>query len=183
MCFRPSSRAVGFRAGEPGSARYYCLTPIDSGLGSRNRAGLQTKCDAVDRQVRGQQSLRARRYSSATAASVQCSRREVPQDHCRIDRAELEPAGFMTHTRDDHHLNALRARFNSGEKLKYVFFWGHQSAVGVVTAACFSQWFHAPFVVDGVRYATAEHFMMAEKAKLFGDLETRARVFEQPFLT
>lgn len=32
-----------------------------------------------------------------------------------------------------------------------------------------SQWYPAPFVVSGVRYATAEHWMMAAKARLFGD--------------
>jgi len=35
-------------------------------------------------------------------------------------------------------------------------------------------------VIDGQRYPTAEHFMMAEKAALFGDLAARARVLEAP---
>jgi ribA/ribD-fused uncharacterized protein len=78
--------------------------------------------------------------------------------------------------RDAQLLEDLRARFNAGERLKYVFFWGHQPAKSGVTATCFSQWYSAPFVVDGERYPTAEHFMMAEKAALFGDGETRAKV-------
>jgi ribA/ribD-fused uncharacterized protein len=82
--------------------------------------------------------------------------------------------------RDAQLLEDLRSRFNAGEKLKYVFFWGHQSSKKGVTASCFSQWFGAPFVVDGQRYPTAEHFMMAEKAALFGDEATRAQVLQAP---
>ncbi|QDQ89109.1 NADAR family protein [Alcaligenaceae bacterium SJ-26] len=77
---------------------------------------------------------------------------------------------------DTQFLQALRKRFNAGEKLKYVFFWGHQQAKSGITASCFSQWYGAPFVVDGHRYASAEHFMMAEKARLFGDHENHARI-------
>lgn len=41
-----------------------------------------------------------------------------------------------------------------------------------------SQWKGGSFVVDGVAYPTAEHFMMAEKARVFGDVETLGRVLE-----
>lgn len=34
------------------------------------------------------------------------------------------------------------------------------------------QWYPSPFTVDGVKYPTAEHWMMAEKARLFGDTKT-----------
>ena len=37
--------------------------------------------------------------------------------------------------------------------------------------SCFSQWFPSEFYVNGVKYLTAEHFMMAEKARLFKDDE------------
>lgn len=33
----------------------------------------------------------------------------------------------------------------------------------------FSQWAHSPFTVDGVEYNCAEQYMMAQKARLFGD--------------
>lgn len=33
----------------------------------------------------------------------------------------------------------------------------------------FSQWHPSRFVVDGIAYATCEQYMMAEKARLFGD--------------
>lgn len=53
---------------------------------------------------------------------------------------------------------------------KYLFFWGHTpKRSGVVGAECLSQWYPAPFEVDGLRFATAEHYMMWGKAQLFGD--------------
>jgi ribA/ribD-fused uncharacterized protein len=81
---------------------------------------------------------------------------------------------------DSQFFEGIRVRFNAGEKLKYLFFWGHQPSKTGVTASCFSQWYVAPFVVDGQLYPTAEHFMMAEKAALFGDQATRALVLQAP---
>lgn len=40
----------------------------------------------------------------------------------------------------------------------------------------FGQWTLSNFTVDGVDYMCAEQFMMAEKARLFGDSETRAKI-------
>ena len=51
---------------------------------------------------------------------------------------------------------------------KYLFFWGHRpSKDGTITKSCFSQWFESSFKVNGVQFLTAEHYMMAEKARLF----------------
>ena len=44
------------------------------------------------------------------------------------------------------------------------------------TASPFSQWHPATFEVDGVVYNCAEQYMMAEKARLFGDYETEAAI-------
>ncbi|MGC4944476.1 NADAR family protein [Kribbella sp. DT2] len=63
------------------------------------------------------------------------------------------------------------------KRYKYVFFWGDTPRRdGQVDASCLSQWFHAPFTVDGVRYPTAEHWMMAGKARLFGDRDAEQAV-------
>ncbi|MEU4210621.1 NADAR family protein [Streptomyces sp. NPDC026206] len=63
-----------------------------------------------------------------------------------------------------------------GERVKYLYFWGHRPRRdGSVGPGCFSQWWPAPFTVDGTVYATAEHWMMAGKARLFGDAEAQAR--------
>ena len=64
----------------------------------------------------------------------------------------------------------LLAQVEKKSKVKFLFFWGHQkSRSGEVTAACFSQWWGAAFLVDGVRYNTTEHWMMAQKALLFNN--------------
>jgi ribA/ribD-fused uncharacterized protein len=66
---------------------------------------------------------------------------------------------------------------NQGEKFKYISFWGHQPSLdGTITKTCFSQWWLSSFVVDEIEYKTAEHWMMAEKARLFGDMETLAKI-------
>jgi ribA/ribD-fused uncharacterized protein len=60
---------------------------------------------------------------------------------------------------------------------KYLFFWGHEARPGApVGKQCLSQWWEAPFTVDGRSYRTAEHFMMCGKALLFGDEDTAERV-------
>ena len=75
-----------------------------------------------------------------------------------------------------YNLEWLIAKVEKKERVKFLFFWGHQrSKNGDLTAACFSQWWAAPFVVDNVRYPTTEHWMMAQKALLFNDQE----VYEQ----
>jgi len=62
---------------------------------------------------------------------------------------------------------------------KYVFFWGHQpSKDGTITKTCFSQWWISPFVVEGITYKTAEHWMMAKKAELFNDQEILEKIIQ-----
>lgn len=64
----------------------------------------------------------------------------------------------------------LLEKYAREEKLKYLFFWGAIPRNNEqVDESCFSQWYNAPFVVDGVTYKTAEHWMMAKKALLFND--------------
>ncbi|MFN3197485.1 MAG: NADAR family protein [Bradymonadia bacterium] len=68
---------------------------------------------------------------------------------------------------------------SQGKKVKWLFFWGHRpSQDGRITASCLSQWWVSPFDHQGVRYATAEHFMMAGKARLFGDDEMLAQILD-----
>jgi ribA/ribD-fused uncharacterized protein len=43
-------------------------------------------------------------------------------------------------------------------------------------SGCLSQWWPAEFTVDGVTYPSAEHYMMAGKARLFGDLGAVERI-------
>jgi len=83
------------------------------------------------------------------------------------------------HVRYDRQ--TLVADLDGHEPLRFVFFWGHRtSRPGEVTKACFSQWWPSAFHSDGTQYLTAEHWMMAEKARLFGDEETRDKVLAAP---
>jgi len=67
----------------------------------------------------------------------------------------------------------------SGERLKWLHFWGHTApASGAIGPHVLSQWWPAAFVVEGVTYATAEHWMMAEKARLFGDRDAERAAVE-----
>lgn len=61
---------------------------------------------------------------------------------------------------------------SAGANIDYLLFWGHRSGPkGAITQTCLSQWFAAPFVDAGKTFHTAEHFMMAKKAELFGQPE------------
>ncbi|EMD5068270.1 NADAR family protein [Listeria monocytogenes] len=77
----------------------------------------------------------------------------------------------------DYTLEKIQHKYRKDEKLKYIFFWGHQPAEdGKISKSCFSQWWICSFKVDGVEYNCAEQFMMAEKAKLFNDMEMREKI-------
>lgn len=65
----------------------------------------------------------------------------------------------------------------TGKRIKYLPFWGHTApSNGAIGPHMFSQWYAHAFEHDGVRYRTAEHFMMAGKARLFEDLEALNRI-------
>lgn len=80
-----------------------------------------------------------------------------------------------------YDLSSLLTAIQNGVRPDYLFFWGHaprkDAAIG---KECLSQWWEAPFEVDGVRYASAEHSMMAGKARLFGDTVTLAEILRAP---
>jgi len=68
-------------------------------------------------------------------------------------------------------------RINVGEKFEYLFFWGHhQKKEGLIDKSCFSQWFPSEFIIDNILYHSAEHYMMAQKAKLFNDHTTFKKI-------
>ncbi len=80
---------------------------------------------------------------------------------------------------DARSVTQLIRALDSGLRAKYVLFWGHQpSHDGSLSSSCLSQWFHAPFEVGGILYPTAEHYMMAEKARLFRDADAESKVLQ-----
>jgi ribA/ribD-fused uncharacterized protein len=71
-----------------------------------------------------------------------------------------------------YNLQWLRNTITDGKDAEFLFFWGHtnhdNSQVGKFLL---SQWYPLPFSVSNQIYPTAEHWMMAEKARLFGDAD------------
>jgi ribA/ribD-fused uncharacterized protein len=61
-------------------------------------------------------------------------------------------------------IRELKEQTAAGVKHEFVFFFGEKNANGYM-----SQFATAPFVKDGITYRTAEHWMMASKARTFGD--------------
>lgn len=64
----------------------------------------------------------------------------------------------------------------SGVKPEFIFFWGHHQSGSNVDKSCFSQWYESAFTVDGIHYKTAEHYMMAQKASVFGDAPIHEKI-------
>lgn len=78
-----------------------------------------------------------------------------------------------------YNIEDLISKYDNGEKLRYLFFWGHKpSSDGTILKTCLSQWFDCYFSVDGFTYNTAEQYMMCQKALLFNDEETFKRILE-----
>lgn len=67
-------------------------------------------------------------------------------------------------------------RYNSGEPMTFLFFWGHTTKPGQITKSCLSQWYPCSFAEDEIQYHTMEQYMMAHKALLFGDQETYQKI-------
>lgn len=75
------------------------------------------------------------------------------------------------------NVEELNAWLAAGGQPDYLHFWGHTPAQPqVADKSCLSQWFPSSFHLGGVIYATAEHYMMAQKAALFGDAAIEARI-------
>jgi ribA/ribD-fused uncharacterized protein len=93
---------------------------------------------------------------------------------------DAEPAGRRSAARARSRAE-LAALIESGAHPKWLMFWGHQpQRDGSIGPGALSQWWPCAFTVDGVRYASAEHWMMAAKARLFEDGASRAAILAAP---
>lgn len=90
-------------------------------------------------------------------------------------------------THADYHLDAIIAvisdeAFELGNSIlrrdncsaNFVFFWHEYTENGH-----FSQWYPAPFQVEGIRYLHNEQYMMAKKALLFKDTRTYNKIMAE----
>jgi ribA/ribD-fused uncharacterized protein len=90
-------------------------------------------------------------------------------EHCLID---LRREDGMP----EYDVYQMKKDYREGHKKDLLLFWGHQpSKDGNLTKSCFSQWWMAAFKVNGQVFYCAEQYMMAGKAKLFGD----KRIYEE----
>jgi ribA/ribD-fused uncharacterized protein len=76
-----------------------------------------------------------------------------------------------------YSIDWLKEQVAKGTAVDYLFFWGHTPKnPEVIDKTCFSQWYPSPFVVENKLYHTAEHWMMAGKAKLFNDTNAFSQI-------
>ncbi len=72
----------------------------------------------------------------------------------------------------------VQSLYKKGEPLEFIFFSGHQKlANGNVGKSCLSQWYSSPFEMNNIKYSCAEQYMMAEKARIFGDDKALEEIF------
>ena len=89
----------------------------------------------------------------------------------------LEHGGFFVNTwqpqgRPKYNLGWLQQEFAQGNTKDMCHFWGHHpSKSGKITKSCFSQWWKQGFRARSHTFLYAEQYMMASKARLFGDDE------------
>lgn len=87
-----------------------------------------------------------------------------------IETRQMNPAAARSR-------GELAALIASGAEPQWRLFFGHRArSADAVDEACLSQWWPAPFRIGSITYPTAEHWMMAAKARLFGDDDAWARV-------
>ncbi len=78
---------------------------------------------------------------------------------------------------DARTVEELVSVHRAGMGARYLCFWGHKPrGPERVDRSCLSNWYPAPFELEGVRYATTEHYMMAGKARLFNDPDALAEI-------
>lgn len=115
--------------------------------------------------------------ASTWRVSVWTGRRYAPEHHFGISLASFHGLQGRMPMSEIMDVERLRQRCAAGESFKCLYFWGHRPATDdKVGKSCFSQWYEASFKLDGVRYASAEHYMMAAKARLFDDSRLLERI-------
>lgn len=72
-------------------------------------------------------------------------------------------------------LPAVQQIVKDDPQQEFIFFWHEYEENG-----CFSQWYRAPFTVEGITYQTCEQYMMAKKALLFNDIEHYYLIMGEP---
>ena len=77
----------------------------------------------------------------------------------------------------DMHMDREWLMKHRDEMPEILLFYGHKMT-DEITEMCLSQWYPCEFEAEGTKYTSAEQYMMAEKARLFGDEEIRAQILK-----
>ena len=77
----------------------------------------------------------------------------------------------------DMHMDREWLMKHRDEMPEILLFYGHKTT-DEITETCLSQWYPCEFEAEGTKYTSAEQYMMAEKARLFGDEEIRAQILK-----
>lgn len=76
-----------------------------------------------------------------------------------------------------YNIENLKKDFENNKNIEFLYFWGHRPRKdGQIGKSCFSQWWECQFIIDDIKYYTAEQYMMAEKARLFKDFEILEKI-------
>lgn len=93
---------------------------------------------------------------------------------------QLEPSVSRTYLRTARdRFEQLRTEQAAGRGPLLLPFWGHHARSAHPGPWTLSQWWPEPFTHDGVTYPHAESFMMAGKARLFGDQAALERILSE----
>lgn len=77
----------------------------------------------------------------------------------------------------DMHMDREWLMKHRDEMPEILLFYGHKTT-DEITEMCLSQWYPCEFEAERTKYTSAEQYMMAEKARLFGDEEIRAQILK-----
>jgi ribA/ribD-fused uncharacterized protein len=70
-----------------------------------------------------------------------------------------------------YNVESIKQMVSADPSMRLIYFWGHTPGAKGITETCLSQWYDVAFEVAGVKYHTAEQYMMAQKALLFDDMQ------------
>jgi len=90
----------------------------------------------------------------------------IEQSNKSINEVTFEALTRLKNISFNHHFNKLKD-FDL-ETNEYEFFWSNDSP--------YLQWHKTNFRLNNVEYSSAEQFMMAKKAELFGDIEIKNQI-------
>ena len=77
-----------------------------------------------------------------------------------------------------YNVKQIIQQYNGEVPQEFLFFYSHIAEPGQVTKACFSQWYPCEFIVDGIRFHTAEQYMMSQKALYFNDFAVYNKIMD-----